>query len=253
LLGRAARRTDLIRALYTAASGMMIEARKLDTVSKNLFYVQTPGFKATRELRAARGPTTAELPSDVQVRLEAEFVDGTPGQFRMTGKELDLAIEGDGFFTVETPGGTAYTRDGRFRRSADGVVRDGSGNALLGEGGPIRFPAGATIDARVEVTETGMFRVDGADVDRIALADFPGYRGLKQAGGSYFFATGTDEPRPSSAHVVQRTLEDANVSGVAEMTRTVETLRAFESYQKIIQSVMDETTGEAVRRIGRVA
>ncbi|MBI5445544.1 MAG: flagellar hook-basal body protein [Deltaproteobacteria bacterium] len=243
----------MIRALYTAASGMMVEARRLDLVSKNLFHVQTPGFKATRELRASRGPTTPELPSDVQVRLEGEFVDASPGQFRPTGRDLDLAIEGNGFFTVETPGGTAYTRDGRFRKGPDGVVRDGNGNALLGQGGPIRFPADAGPDAQVEVDGNGALRVGGIEVDLIALADFPGYRGLRQAGGSYFFAAGGANSQPSKGRVLQRTLEDANVSGVAEMSRTIETLRAFESYQKMIQSVMDETTGEAVRRIGRVA
>lgn len=232
----------------------MIEARRLDLVSKNLFYVQTPGFKATRELRAARGATAADLPSDVQVRLAGEFVDSSPGQFRMTGKDLDLAIEGDGFFPLQTAGGsTAYTRDGRFHKASDGTVKDSSGNALLGERGPIRFPAGVPFDARVEVDPDGTLRVDGNKVDRIALADFPGYRGLKQAGGSFFFPTGEAAPQAAKGSVIQRTLEDANVSAVVEMTRTVEALRAFESYQKVMQSVMDETTGEAVRRIGRVA
>ena len=243
----------MIRALYTATSGMMVESRKLDLTSQNLFHAQIPGFRAFRELRAAREPTGAGLPSDVQTVLEGQFVDATPGPFRPTGKDLDLAIEGEGFFTIETPGGTAYTRDGRFRRAGDGVLRDGNGHALVGEEGPLRFPEGARFDAEVEIDPEGTFWVDGKRAGRILVRDFPGYRGLQAAGGSLFYPTGAVPPAPSRATILQRMLEGANVMGVAEMSRMVESIRAFESYQRMIQTVMDDLTGEAVRRLGRVA
>lgn len=258
----------MLRALHTSATGMDAQQTQIDIIANNLANVNTTGFKKSRgefqdlyyqQLRSASAPDQRQSSSPIGlevgqgVRVMSSQKLFTSGDMLQTGNPLDLAIEGNGFFTVETPGGTAYTRDGRFRKGPDGVVRDGNGNALLGQGGPIRFPADAGPDAQVEVDGNGALRVGGIEVDLIALADFPGYRGLRQAGGSYFFAAGGANSQPSKGRVLQRTLEDANVSGVAEMSRTIETLRAFESYQKMIQSVMDETTGEAVRRIGRVA
>jgi flagellar basal body rod protein FlgG len=243
----------MIRALYTAASGMMVEARKLDLTAGNLYNAQSPGFKGNRVLRAAQPPTAPNLPTDVQTLFVGQFVDPSAGPVRPTGKDLDLALEGNGFFALQTPGGVAYTRDGRFRRGADGVVQDATGNPLLGEDGPIRFPEKARSDALVEVDRDGSFRVDGKTVGRLLLQDFPRFRGLQAAGASLFYPTGATAPTPASGKVIQKAVEQANVQSVAEMSRMIESLRAFESYQKVVQTVMDELTGEAVRRIGRVA
>lgn len=244
----------MIRALYTATSGMMVEARRLDLTSQNLYFAQTPGFKAARVLRAAEVATDPTLPADVQTTLGGQFVDPSPGPLRTTGKPLDLALEGDGFFAVRTTGGVAYTRDGRFHRGGDGGVMTVRGDRLLGEGGPIRFPEDAPPDAPVEVETDGTLRVSGKVIDRMQIQDFPGYRGLQAAGGSLYYPTGATAPQPAAGAMVrQGTLEDANSSTVTEMTTTIETLRAFESYQKVIQTVMDDLTGEAVRRLGRVA
>ncbi len=243
----------MIRALYTATSGMLVESRKLDLAAKNLYHAQTPGFKAESLIRAARPVTNPGTPADVQTFSGGGFRDPAVGPLRSTGKPLDLALEGPGFFAVETPGGVGYTRDGRFRRESDGAVRNFSGHALLGEQGAIRFPEAARWDATLEIDEEGTVWVDGQEVDRLLVRDFPGFRGLQEAGGSFFYPTGAEAGVPVETRVIQGTLEDANTSGVAEMTRTLETLRAFEGYQKLIQTVMDDLTGEAVRRIGRVA
>jgi flagellar basal-body rod protein FlgF len=242
----------MIRALYTATSGMMVESRRMDLMASNLFYAQIPGFKAASVLRAAQKPTGGGLPTDVQTAAAGQFVDPLPGDSFPTDKPLDLALEGDGLFAVQTPGGTAYTRDGRFRKNSQNAIVDGAGNPLLGEGGPIRVPAESGHDAPVSVGADGTVRVDGRVIDRILIQDFPGYKGLQAAGGSLFYPTGAVEPQTSEARVLQGLLERANTSGVVEITKTIESLRAFESYQKMIQTI-DETTGEAVRQIGRLA
>lgn len=241
----------MVRAMYTAASGMMVESRKQDRVAGNLYYAQIPGFKAASLLTAAKVPTDPASPSDVQTALTGQYVDAGAGPLRPTQKPLDLALEGSGLFAVQTDGGTAYTRDGRFTRHLDGSVRDGNGNALLGEKGPIAFPKEALPEAKVSVERDGTFLVDGKTVDRIVIKEFEGYKGLQAAGGRLFFPTGAVQPAASKATVVQSTLEDANVSGVAEMVRMVETTRAFESYQKVLQTI-DEVTGQAVSRLGRL-
>jgi flagellar basal-body rod protein FlgG len=243
----------MIRALYTATSGMVVESRKAELISQNLYNSQIPGYKAYRVRREAQPPTFPELPTDVQTVFQGEFIDPTAGPLRPTGKSLDLALEGDGFFALDTPRGLAYTRDGRFRRASDGVIRDWNGAALLGEDGPIVFPDDARFDAKVEVEPNGTFWIDGKDAGRLVLHHFPGFRGLRPTGGSFFFPTGTVEPQLAQTTVIQKAVEDANVSSVAEMIRMIESIRAFESYQKVILTVMEDLTGEVVRRLGRLA
>ncbi|GAB4263505.1 MAG: flagellar basal-body rod protein FlgF [Deferrisomatales bacterium] len=243
----------MIRALYTAASGMMIQARKVDVTARNLYFAQTPGYKARRVLQGAQPPTGPSLASDVQPALGGEYLDPSQGALRPTEHPTDLALEGDGFFAVETPGGVGYTRDGRFRRSADGFLINASGHRLLGETGPLQLPPDGTGAGELRVEEDATVRVGARRVGRIRIRHFPGYRGLLAAGGSVLFPTGAVAAQPSQARVVQGALEDANASVVGEMTRTIETVRAFESYQKVIQTVMEDVTGEAARRLGRVA
>jgi len=90
-------------------------------------------------------------------------------------------------------------------------------------------------------------------VGRLLLRDFPGYRGLQAAGGSLYYPTGAVQPVETQAQVVAENIESSNVQVVAEMTRMIESLRAFEQYQKVLTTVMNDVTGEAVRRLGRVA
>ncbi len=246
----------MIRALYTATSGMMVESKKMDLASKNLFHAQTPGYKAAQILRSAQDPTSPGLNSDVQAFALGEWIDAAAGSMRYTNKQLDLALEGEGFFTVQTPGGRGVTRDGRFRVGPDKVVVDFSGNALLAEDrgqiGPLKYPDDAKWDAVIQVDEDGTCYVDGEEIGKLVLEDYPGYRGLQAAGGSLYFPTGAEKPRPTEARVVQYALEDPNTSALKEMTRTIEITRAFEAYQKTIVTVMDEVTAQAVR-MGRVA
>jgi flagellar basal body rod protein FlgG len=231
---------------------MMVETRKLDLASSNLFFAQIPGFKAASQIRAALAPTPASIPTDVQTTLAGQFVDPSPGPLRPTGKPLDLALEQEGFFAVQTRSGVAYTRDGRFHKNSGGVLSDGMGNPVLGEDGPIRIPTDDLSETPVAVTPDGKIVAGGKPLGRLLIQNFPGARGLQAGGGSLFFATGATAPQPSDARVIQGALEDANTSGVAEMSKTIETVRAFESYQKVLQTI-DETTGEAVQRIGRLA
>lgn len=249
----------MIRALYTATSGMTLEARKMDLASKNLFHAQTPGYKAVRILRGAVEATGTFQATDVQTRRAGEFVDSRAGSLRPTGRPWNLALEGEGFFTVQTPNGLGYTRDGRFRVGEDRVVRDFNGNALLLEPRVeeelelVQYDEDTPLDASVEVSADGTARVAGQVLGRLWLRDFPGYRGLQQAAGGLFVPVTGALPSPAQPRVMDGTLEDSNSTVVTEMTRTLETVRAFESYQKIIQTVMDEVTGESVRRLGRVA
>ena len=244
----------MIRALYTATSGMLVEARRLDLAARNLYYGMVPGYRGAGELRQADRPTASAVPTDIQTRYAGEFVDAKPGAIQPTGRALDLALEGDGLFAVETPAGVAYTRAGRFYRARDGVVRNGNGFALLGEDGPIQIPDELLPPGvEIRVDEDGTVRAGGEVVGRLLLRDFPGFRGLRRVQGTLFIPTGAAAPVPAKARVLQKSLEQSNVQIVEQMVRTIEAVRAFEAYQKVITTVMEEVTAESVRRLGRVA
>ncbi len=243
----------MIRAMYTAASGMVLEARRMDLTARNMFNAQIPGYKTTVEVREAVAPNDPRKPTDVQTLYWGEFRDPTPGRLKRSSHPLDLALEGDGFFAVQTDSGVAYTRDGRFRRGLDGTMVGPAGSRLLGQNGPIQLPTDLGPDAQLRVDEQGRVLLDGNEIDRIQLADFPGFRGLRSAGPSLYYPTGAVQPRPARPRVFDHMLEQANVQIVAEMSRTIEAVRAFESYQRVITTVMEDVTGAAVRQIGRVA
>ncbi|NOY45890.1 MAG: flagellar hook-basal body protein [Deltaproteobacteria bacterium] len=239
----------MIRALYTATSGMLVESRRLDLAARNLYYGQVPGYKGAGELRAALPATGGDLPLDVQTDYAGEFVNPAPGPVRPTNRPLDLALSGEGLFVLQGPNGLVYTRDGRFYRGPDGTVRNGSGYPLLGENGPVVVPP----NADVRVDQEGRIWAGGKQVDRLRLEAFPGYRGLLRVGGNLFVPTGAVKAVAAEAQVIQGALEESNVQQVQQMTRMIESVRAFEAYQKVVQTVMEDVTGEAVRRIGRVA
>lgn len=236
----------MIRALYTAASGMMVESRKMDLLAHNLGNVQTPGFRSSGLVR--REVPTGGTATDVQTAQAEHFLDPSSGPLRTTGRPLDLAVDGEGFFAVETQGGVAYTRNGGFALRADGLLVDRSGNPVLGEAGPVRVPG----PGEVQVGSDGTLRVEGRRVDRLRLETFQDAQALRPAGASLYYPVAGARAVPAdNGRVVQGALEGSNLDGVAGMTRMVETLRAFEAYQKAIQTV-DEATSQAVR-LGRVA
>jgi len=236
----------MIRALYTATSGMMVESRRMDVLAQNLANVQTAGYRGGDFVRwSVPGAGTA---TDVQTASADPFFDNGVGPLRTTGRSLDLALEGEGYFLVETAAGEAYTRNGSFRLRANGGVEDASGHPLMGEQGPLVIPEGA----EMLVAEDGTVFANGDAVDRLRVAAFDGIGALRPAGGSLYYPTAGGVAREVEPHVLQGSLEGANVNGVTEMTRMVETLRAFEAYQKVIQTVMDDVTSQAVR-LGRVA
>ena len=145
--------------LYAAVSGSLAQEKRLAIVTNNLANANTVGFKADRPvfqveplpvvvgpLPAADGPGAVVTALDrlqgrdsPQTQLRVVHTDFTPGDLRDTGNALDLALEGRGFFTVQTPDGVAYTRQGTFSLNAEGILVTSGGLPVLGENGPLRL------------------------------------------------------------------------------------------------------------------
>ena len=255
--------------LYAAVSGSLAHEKRLAILTNNLANANTVGFKGDRPVFQADplpvvvGPLPGPGGSGVvmtsldrlqgrdspQTRLSAVHTDYTQGDLRTTGNPLDVALEGRGFFAVQTADGVVYTRQGTFSLNADGVVVTTKGLPVLGDKGPLRLPPG-----KIDIDTTGRVRVDGNFVDRLKVVDLPQPSTLEKQGDTLFRAVLPNPPVITSSAVVrQGALETANVEPVRLLVSVMETSRAYEAYQKVIQAFND-TAGRAVNDIaGRVS
>lgn len=262
----------MIRALYTAASGMAAQQANIDNVAHNLANVNTTGFKKTRmefedlvaeTTRAAGTPTSAstEAPIGLETGLGTRPVatarDFTMGNLKSTGGSLDIAIQGRGFFQVAMPDGTtAYTRNGEFHLDGDGKLLNSEGMPLQPE---ITIPPNAT---SVSISKEGVVSVSlsgqsaAQQIGTIELATFQNAAGMTALGGNLFAATtGSGDPTTGvpgtdgMGTLTQGFVEESNVSVVEEMVNMILGQRAYEANSRVIKAA-DEMLGQ-VNNLGR--
>lgn len=234
------------RGIFVALSGAVVQERRLDILADNLANVNTTGFKKQEPLfRDAFpkpfGPRTFTWMNDVVNDMSA-------GANKQTGRNLDLALNGEGFFEVETPYGTRYTRAGEFTLDPAGTLVTQDGYAVAGENGPIKLGA-----EPVEIDAQGVIKQGGAEVARLKLAFFDSPKDLIKE-GALFTPEGTEVKEVASigtTQVEQGYLEYSNVNAVKAMITMIEAQRSYESHTKMIQN-MDELTRKAIEEIGRV-
>jgi flagellar basal-body rod protein FlgG len=254
----------MMRALWTAGSGMRAQQLNIDVVANNLSNVNTIGFKKSRvefqdllyeTIRPAGArdgdraiPVALEVGHGVRPAATLRLFN--TGSFQETGNTLDLAIEGLGFFEVELPdGSTAYTRDGSFKVDGDGSLVTSSGNLLLPE---IMLPPEAT---DITVSPDGMvsYKLDGETMegDLITLVTFSNPAGLEAMGRNLYRDTGSAGevmmgliPGEECGTLASGYLELSNVQVVEEMINMIVAQRAYETNAKAIQA-SDEMLGMA--------
>lgn len=241
----------MIKGLYISRAGMDPKMSRMDIIANNLANINTIGYKRDalfmrklEELTSEQLQANGGLPG-----LHAEqFTSYTAGALKQTNNPLDVAIQGDGFFVIETPGGQMYTRNGNFSLASDGTLVTGQGHPVLGEGGHILFRESEKIDTAVlSIDERGLISVDGEPVGRLRVVTFDSLRELKKEGG-YFSANNEPEielvPGEGVSLIRQGFIEESNVDAIQEMVYMIELSRNFESYQRMIQvqdSSLDQT------------
>lgn len=251
--------------LRVAASGMQAQQTALDTAAHNMANVQTPGFKVRRAaivdlppsdetlaVRDASGATATETRSIGQgVTVGAVLGSFTPGALLPTGRPLDVAITGDGFFQVTLPDGRlAYTRDGALQLDGEGRLLTANGLPLSP---PITLPAGAQ---RVVIASDGRVVVEDSnggrqEVGQLTLARFVNPEGLESLGESLFVATpASGEPivgvpgQDGLGSLAAGSLEASNVDVSEEMVRVLQAQRAYQVNLRALQTV-DEMLQQA--------
>jgi flagellar basal-body rod protein FlgG len=223
--------------LQIAASGMVAEQVRQGQLSNDLANASTPGYKADEtpqrsfgEVLVASAPGATKGSLDEGVALGQTYTDMTPAAIHETGEPLDFAIQGGGFFAVQSAQGVRYTRDGQFTQTAAGILTDASGNPVLGQGGgQIKVAANGTVAA----SALGVFEVPGAS---------------KQGENLY---TGTAAGKPGGS-VRQGALEASGVDASKVMIDMVTSLRSFQSGQQAIQAI-GQTLQESASQVGNLA
>ncbi len=251
------------RGTYSAATGGLLQLRKLDVVNNNLANINTVGFK--RELivgdkqqfsdtlasqTATNDPfAQGDHERNAGVTNVRAVTDFSLGSFKATGNPLDAALRNpNDFFVVNTAQGQLYTRAGNFTLNDAGELVAQDGAQVLGDGGPIAVNgAGATI------APDGSVKAGGAVVGKLQVMRFEGQPPLEHVGGTRFKLTqGAQPPAAVEPELESGTLEMANVSSISSMVELMTTNRAFDQYNKAATTI-DQMNQTAITQYGRRA
>jgi flagellar basal-body rod protein FlgF len=262
----------MIKGFYAAASAMVTGMQRQLAITHNIDNLDTPGFKqillsmdefmetpVTTNSQSANSPT---LPTVLQSRgfnklsrigdlglgvmSDDGTTDFTEGSAQITNRELDVAVLGNGFFRIQTDAGERYTKDGRFIKDATGILKTVDGNNVLAEGGGnITLPTG-----EISISTSGQISVDGVDVAKLGIAYFEDpAASLTRDGANTFSGTGaiTDS---SKVTVQQYALESSNADLTQLMTQMIQTSRAYEAAQRLVQA-QDSLLGQSISTLGQ--
>lgn len=226
--------------------------RQMDVVANNLANVSTSGYKAERSMFSEYVMPVAEATTfqTQDQRLSYVWDRGTVTEFdagpiKLTGAPLDVAIDDNAFFVVETEEGLRYTRNGAFQLNNEGTLVTSEGFAVQGEGGPISFDPTET---NISIAADGTISSSAGEKGKLQAVMFDSPQLLTRAGSSLFAGEGAI---PTQSLFTQGALEGSNVRGVIEITEMIEVSRAYQSLANMMKR-FDDLRKDAVQRLGTV-
>ena len=241
--------------IYTAYSGMKAHSDALDIAANNLANINTIGFKSDRSFNTllresiADSGSPAEIGQTVNRSIRTDrSINYSDGVIASTGRDLDVAIRGDGFLTVQTARGERYTRNGNMHLDANSTLRTADGNPVIGVSGrPITLGPG-----EIQISDNGSVRLNGNEVDRLKVVVFQDISQLEKEGESLFFSKGGQAPTVRTDAVVRSGyLEQANINAVRSMVDMISIMRQFEAIQKSVAHEMNDMNSKVIERLGR--
>jgi flagellar basal-body rod protein FlgF len=236
---------------YIALSGLRARVDELDRLATDIANVGTTGYKGEREARAAaeRDAFDATLQTAIDTTFGGRRLDVAKGSFATTGRPLDVALDGPGFFVVSTPAGPRYTRNGHFTVNAENKLVAEDGAEVQGESGGIT----------VEDKDGGEIRVDSEGTvwsgttksGQLQIVEFTDPSQLTREQGSRLHAGGLATTAATKTVVRSGTLEQSNVSVADRLAELTTVSRGFEALQKAISLLMNDVDGRAIEHLGR--
>jgi len=239
----------MIRGIFQNTSSMLLLESRVDNIANNIANVNTPGYKKREvffeQLIAAEHTLEKDL---MKVQLPdgyiATYTDTGDGRMNKTDNPLDIAISGDGYFTVQTPEGQAYTRDGKFTLDQNGLLVTQQGHLVTGEGGPIEIKG-----SKVEIGSAGEIIVDGVIVNRFAIQNFD-INNAEMRNNLYITNETPQQVASGEFSVMQGYIEESNVEIVKEMTELIAAQRHYEVNSRLIRA-QDDTLSKTVNQVGK--
>jgi len=247
----------MIRGLYTSALGLSVLNKQQEITSNNLANAQTAGYKkdvlvaeSFPEMLLYRlnapedyGKTPPRVGSvSLGVNIDQVYVDHSAGTRNSSDNPLAMSVAGEGYFTVNTPQGERYTRNGEFSQDAQGRLVTTAGYPVMGIKGEIIIS-----DTDIQVDDQGRIYSGGALVDALKIVDFA--TAPSKEGETLFY--GEDPQVVANPVISHGTIEESNVQTLTEMVNMITIMRAYEANQKVIQAI-DSTLDKAVNEVGRL-
>lgn len=251
----------MVRGLYTAAAGMNVQRNKMNNLTNNVVNAETTGYKKDILVTTPFNEIMLKRMKNPDVEgygkvelgelgygsyVSKAYTDFSQGNIENTGWMTDLAIVGDGFFTIETAKGERYSKDGTFSVSADGYLATQDGNYVLGQDGRIFVGIG-----EFKVSADGTVTNSLGETTQLRIAEFEDLTVLRKEGANLYYILGDDQPiEPLNSKILQGARESSNVDVTEEMAEMIAVYRRYEASQRIV-SMTDDSLGLAVN-IGRV-
>lgn len=255
----------MIRGLYTSGIGMNTQMKRLDVITNNLANVDTAGYKKNDAIISSFPDmlmtkindtrNNINMPTPIgKVTLGAQvdeiYTNFAQGSFVRTDEKFNLAIQGDGFFVVNTPNGDErYTRDGAFVIDMNGQLTTHEGNKVMGQNGVITLNDDyLTRINEVYIDDSGTVNINGEYIDTIRMINFEDNNALQKIGDNLY--QGDNAQAPFQGTLIQGFVESSNVNPVTAMVDMITVSRTYEANQKMIQT-HDNLMGKAVNEVGK--
>jgi flagellar basal-body rod protein FlgF len=226
--------------------------RQMDVVANNMANINTTGFKAENMLfEEYKSPKARDRDFSYQDQVLsftedwATVHDMSSGAMKLTGNDLDVAVQGDGFLSVQTPQGERWTKAGALMINNAGTLVDQSGNPVLSNGGPITFGAD---DGTITIGEDGSINTqNGGNKGSLKVVEFANVQELKREGSNLW--SGGTPVAATNTRIIQGAIEGSNVSGVTEMAEMIRVQRAYQSLATLMEK-QNDLRGSAIKRLG---
>jgi flagellar basal body rod protein FlgG len=231
----------MVPGLYSAASSMRADERNHEIIAMNLAHAGLPGYRRQVTAVETFGQVLQASSRGLErtaTGLQANLIqtDFSPGELQHTGRPLDLALRGDGFFVLDGPKGPIYTRNGVFQLNGNGELQSMAGLPVRGSAGRITIPPDAT---EIVVHPDGAIVAGTGEVGRLELAHFKNPRELIRVGESLFQAPAGVRSQPGNTSVQQSYREMSNVSVVDEMVQMIVGMRHYEASQRALRTIAE--------------
>jgi flagellar basal-body rod protein FlgF len=247
----------MIKGIYSSGSSLRPMMARLEVLANNLANLNTTGFKRDTvfmDILKDAGLREAEGKSELDGLDVRQITDFSEGSLMQTNNPLDVAIQGNGFFVVNTPYGQRYTRNGSFKLAQDGTIVTHEGFAVQGTRGNIQIPDTERTElSGMRISPLGEITRGQASIGKLRIVNFENLDQLTKDHGSLFISTAAERPVDPESQTVairQGYLEESNVDGIAEMIEMIEINRNFEASQRALQS--QDSTLDKTMEVGRV-